>query len=440
MPKPKGVYRQHRCEMTRRNVALAVDWQGEDDGDMAVVTAGADMAWLVEIFTSLCQSSAGVARGFRIESQQSPMWRNGFVNERLTVVLEGCRKDMLLPESLLMIVKGRLERYVNGGHVDCYQLDDLLNLSKREPEKIFTPKPLPSAPPPAKKQKRSRKTKAPAATVPASSGAGTTATTPAASASGTNETTTEEPMANIYLRVPWYVAAYYRGREEGNQLTEWQPVKFADYTHEYDVMENNLRYMPEQVQSRNCYSQRAWNNILRGRCPDGTQTILRRNPDEWPSIQEVSTVIGAACHGKQSGSDYLCIQMPREVYYNKHVYRTTPDYCLSYDTAIYLSAMLTRKFCHEYLEWTDYRKEFCRRQGLKAKAIDTVEMFFTQFNFPAAILPTERESLRRYHTRWISNTRKRPAYHYNFEDKGFLEHISDDDRRRAEDRAKRYKL
>ena len=413
MPKPKGVARLVQPRHPLRNVALAVDWQGDNDDDITVVTAGADIEWLVEIFTSLCKSRHGIARGFRIESQQPPMWRNGYVNERLAVVLEGCRRDVLLSEGLLMIVKMRMERYVNGGHVDCYELDDLLNLSKRAPEKIITPKPVPTAELHKTKQRKRKKQKADGAPKD-------------------EESINTEEMANIYLRVPWYVAAYYRGRDENKPLSEWDPVEFADYTHEFSILENNLRFLPEQVQSRNCYSQRAWNNILHGRSPDGSKMILRRNPDEWPSIQEVSTLIGAACHGKQSGSEYLAIKMPREVFYNRHTYRTTANYCLSYDIGIYLSAMLTRKFCYEYLEWTEYRKEFCRRQGFRAKTIDIVEMFFTQFNFPAAILPTERESLRRYHTRWISNARKRPAYHYQFDDTGFLEHLSKEDLERVE--------
>lgn len=434
MAYPKCVSVSKLPRYPRRNVAIAVDM---DDEEIAVVTAGADMEWLVEIFTSLCGSSAGLARGFRIESRQPPKWRNGFANERLAVVLEDARKDVLLQESLLMILKGRLERYVNGGNVDCYDLDDFLNLSRRDPDRIFTPKPVAAAVLPEKKKRKGRESTVSDKVEPAADGP----------SPGINEAEpqkdnkqNEGDMAYIALRVPWYVAAYYRGREEDNQLSEWDPVEFSDYTHEYMVLENNLRYTPGQIQSRNCFSQRSWQNILHGKNPDGSRMIIQRNAKEWPTIQEVSTLIGAACHGKQAGSEYLLIRMPREVYYNKHVYRTTPDYCLSYDAGTYLSSMITRKFCYEYLEWTEYRKEFARKQGVKAKTIDIVEMFFTQFNFPVAILPTERESLRRMHTRWLTNAKKRPAYHYNFDDKDFLEHISDEDRKRAENRTKRYKL
>lgn len=424
MPKPKGVARLILPKRPLWNVALAVDWQGDDDGDITIVTAGACMEWLVEIFTSLCASASGIARGFRIESQLSPMWRNGYVNTRLAVILDGCRRDMLTPESLLLIVKIRMERYVNGGHVDCYRLDDLLNLSHRRPERIITPQPVASAPEPVKNQRRRKSQGAPMDAEPV--------------------TQQEEPkenkdeMANIYLRVPWYVAAYYRGREEDHQLTEWQPVEFADYSREFMIMENGLRYLPEQAQSHICYSQTAWNNILHGRRPDGGEVIIRRDPKEWPDTKEICTLIGKANHGRQSSSEYLAIKMPREVYFNKHVHRTNQTYCLAYDVAVWLSSELMRQFCYEYLEWTEYRKEFVRRQlGRKPKTNEIVEMFFTQFNFPPSILPTERESLRRMHTRWISSARKRPAYHYQFDDTTFLEHISDDERRRAEQHKKK---
>ncbi len=455
MPAPKHKSRLRPWPHPRRNIAMAIDWQGEDDRDVALLFAGADGDMLREVFTAFCGPNC-FASGFTIEPQRTARWRNGYVNDRLAVILHGSRQEMMLPESLMMIVKRRLEQYTNGGSVDCYWMDDFLNLSRRDPCRIITPRPLDTSVVKPVKQKR-KKTAEPTAKADELSPADafnhagqlsaivTTLADAIAEAVAERpkkrhkptELTEEEPMANIYLRVPWYVAAYYRGREEDKQLTEWQPVEFADYTHEYMVLENNLRYMPEQVQSHVCYSQRAWNNILHGRRPEGGEHLLRRNPDEWPSGREICSLIGVAYHGKQMGSEYLCIKMPREVYYNKHVHRTTPDYCISFDTGIFLASMLTRKFCCEYLEWTEYRKEFCRRQGLKAKMLDTVEMFFTQFNFPVAILPTERESLRRMHTRWLTNAKKHPAYHYNFDDQSFLEHISDDDLRRAEDRERR---
>lgn len=390
MAYPKGVSAIRPPRHPLYRVAMAVDWQGPHDDQLALLFAGAEMEWLKQIFTTMCGSSCGLARGFTIEMQRHPVQRNGYVNEYVAVVLEDRREQLMSVEGLMTIVARQLERQMNGGRVDVYDLDQFMNLHRRRTDKK-------------------------------------------------NETINKSEMANIYLRVPWYVAAWLRGREEDNQLTEWDAVEFADYTHEQMVLENNLRLLPEQVQSHNCYSQRAWQNILHGKHPDGGNVILRRDPTEWPNGKEICTLIGMAYHGKQAGSEYVAIRMPREVYINKHVYRTNAGYCLSYDVGAMLSSMLTRKFCYEYLEWTEFDKEFARRQGVKRKTIDTVERFFVQFNFPVAIQPTERESLRRMHTRWLANARKRPTFHYQFDDQSFLQHISDDDRRRAEDRARRRK-
>lgn len=417
MPKPKDVSRLRPVTRPKRHIAFALDFQGKDDDKPTLLFAGAEEEWLVALFKRYCNTPCGPIKGFTIERQHPPVWRNGYVNERLAVILDIREEGFLSAEGLMVIVKRQLADYTNGGYVDCYTLDDFLNLRGRQPEKIIEPQPIDTTVMTRKRRKSAPKKK---------------------KQTETNKVEKEEAdMANIYLRVPWYVAAYYRGREEDNQLTEFDPIEFADYSHEYMVLENNLRFMPEELQSRNCFSQKAWQNILHGKKPTGGEVIIRREAKDWPSGKEICTLIGAAYHGKQASSEYLCIRIPREIYCNKHAYRTNSCYCLSYDTGIYLSSMLTRKFCYEYLEWTEYDKEFARRQGIKRKTVETVERFFTQFNFPAAILPTERESLRRMHTRWLTNAKKRPAYHYNFDDNLFLEHISQEDREKAERRAKK---
>lgn len=412
---PKGVSRADMPKRPRRNVAMAIDWQGDGDDRLTFVFAGADVDMLRKVFEPLCASANGIATGFRIESQQSIRWRQGHVNDRLALILEGRREQMMEPDALMVVVRQLLLRQANGGYVDCYELDDLLNLSGRTPSLILKIDDNGCI-------KRKRRRQKAQDDDPAK-----------------DQKTNHKNMANIYLRVPWYVAAYYRGRDENRQLTEWDAVEFADYSHEYMVLENNLRLMPVTLQSQNCFSQRSWQNMLKGRKPDGSDIIVRRDPKQWLSPQEVCTLMGVACNVKQAGSDFLCIRMPREVYFNKHVHRTTPDYCLSYHIGVYLASMLTRKFCYEYMEWCEYDNEYARRQGVSRKTIETVERFFTQFNFPVAILPTERETLRRLHTRWTFNAKKRPAYHYKFSDTSFLEHISDDDRQRAEERKKKKK-
>ncbi len=238
-------------------------------------------------------------------------------------------------------------------------------------------------------------------------------------------------MANIYIKLPWYVTAYYRGLEEDKPLTEWDPIVFASYTHEYVVMVNNLRYIPEQNLSRLCYSQRAWDNILHGRRPDGGKVVLTRNPKEWPKAQEICTLTGVAFSSRMQAADYLCVKMPNEIWLNNKTYRTNPSYAFSYDIAQHFVRMLSQEFYHVFLDWVEQDERFCNRMGIHRKNIEVMERFLVQYNIPISVDSHDLETLRRMRNNWMKNAKKRPNDRVNF-NQVWKDHISDDELKRAE--------
>lgn len=391
-------------------MAFALDFQGDDDQEPTFVFVGADAEMLDTVFSPM----TALADGYSIEWQHPPVWRQRCPYHRLAVRFEGYHRKMAEPEELPIIIAGRIRPMLNGGNIDYYPLDVLLNIEGRDPEHII--------PLEAKRQevlqpkKRGRKAKV------------------NAEKEKCKEPITdkgEEDMANIYVRLPWYVAAFYRGLEEDNPLTEWQPYEFKEYTHEYVIMENNLRYIPEQNLSRQCYSQRAWNNILRGKTPDGTSTILRRDPTEWPDSSELCALTGTSNTGKMATCDYLAVKMPREVWLNKKVYRTNQGYAFSADNAQHFIKMLSQEFYHVFLDWVEQDERYCNRMGIHRKNLEVMERFLVQYNIPISVDSAEQDTLRRMRNRWIANAKKRPNDRVNF-NQVYLEHISDDDRRRAE--------
>lgn len=371
-----------------RNIAFAIDEQ--EGGELTVVFAGADEPMLTALFRHLC--AAGVAKGFRIDEQRPPQFAQGVVWERLGVTIEDYNERMASVEVLAVIIEGWIRRNVHVNLLDRYATDDLLNLRGHSPELLLNKKP--------KKKKKS-----------------------------TDKD--EEEMANIYLKVPWYVAAHFRGRDEDRQLTEWEPVKFTDFDHEYQIMVNNCRRIPEQNQSPQCWSQRAWNNILRGRKPDGSMLILNRNPEKWPDTNEMATLVGTKMTGRQHASDYLCIEMPREVWFNKRSWRTNACYSLPYDSAYYLTSVLTDKFCYEYTQWVTQDIRNAAALGFKRKQLEAVERYFVQYNFPDIIDPQLRESMRRQHNRFMQKGSAKPKCGLQF-GHAFLEHVSEEDQRRID--------
>ena len=397
------------------NIAFATDWQeggihpvgqpvtagngmgAERMGEMTVVFVGADEPMLAALFRYLC--AAGIARGFRIEEQRPPQFTQGVVWERLGVTLEGYDGRMASADVLAAVIESWIRRNVRVNLLDRYDIDDLLNLRGHTPELLL------NGEKPRKKKKSTDKD--------------------------------NEDMANIYLKVPWYVAAHFRGRDEDHQLTEWEPVKFTDFDHEFQIMVNNCRRIPEQNQSPQCWSQRAWNNILRGRKPDGSMLILNRDPGKWPDTNEMATLVGLKMSGRQHASDYLCIEMPREVWFNKRSWRTNSCYSLPYDSAYYMASVLTDKFCYEYTQWVTQDIRNAAALGFKRKQLEAVERYFVQYNYPDIIDPQLRESMRRQHNRFMKKGMSKPKFGLQF-GHAFLEHVSEEDQKKI-DENKRHK-
>lgn len=392
----------------RYNIAFAIDEQ--DDG-LEFTFAGAEEGTIRRLFEMLCAGGHGIADGFETEWTTPRLFRRETIYDRLEVRLTNWHRHSASVEVIALMIEQWLRRNVRTHFVDRYTIDDLLNITGHTPELMLNgEKP---------KKKKGRTAKA----VPA-------------------ETTeqTEETMANIYLKMPWYVACHFRGREEKRQLTEWEPVKFNDFNHEYRVLLDNCRRIPEQNQSPICYSQRAWQNILRGRKPDGSSLIINRDPAVWPDPKETATLTGVKMTPRHHASDYLCIEMPREVYVGDRAYRTNPTYCLDKDAAYFLSAMLQDRFAHEYTQFVEKDIRTAAALGFKRKGLEAAERYFVQYNFPDIIDPQLRESLRRQHTRLMERGHAKPRYMLQFDEgaEQFIEHVSEEDQRKI-DENKRHK-
>ena len=386
-PRKSNPVRDMRRDMLR-NIAFAVD---DADGEMSVVFAGATGELLTRLSSFLCKS--GAAGDFSVRHELPPVYRNGYVYDRQVVTFSGFDYHMMSADVLALMVERWFDENTHVLYLDRYRVDDLLNIRHHDPKKAINKR---------------------------------------------NEPKTikdKENMANIYLKVPWYVAAHFRGRDEENQLTEWDPVKFSDFDHEYQVLVNNLRNIPEQNQSPICYSQRAWKNILRGKTPDG-KMMITRDQTRWPDVKETATVTGCNPSPRHNSSDYLCIEMPREVYHCKRLFRSNEGYTLPTDSAYFLAKMLTDRFCYEYTQWYTADHRIALSQGFKRKQQESVERYYTQFNFPVAIDPKLRESMRRQHNRFFRRGHMKPSFGLQFSH-SFLEHISEDDKKKIEKNKKK---
>lgn len=240
-------------------------------------------------------------------------------------------------------------------------------------------------------------------------------------------------MNTIYLRLPQYVAAFYRGRDEDHPLQERDPVVFCEFSREHTVLASGLRIMPVDAQVRaHCYAQHAWNNMMRGRSPAGGMRIFNRDAAVWLDASEICTLEGGVRKDWQETFDYLCIGIPREVCIGNTVHRTNASYSLSLHDASALAYLLCNEFYMAVLDWLIQDRRFCNQKGIQRSRIESIERFLMRYNIPVSQNNKERETLRRQINRWLRKAYALQNDRMKFSDE-FFRHVSKDEMATMED-------
>ncbi len=211
----------------------------------------------------------------------------------------------------------------------------------------------------------------------------------------------EKNMANIYLRTSRYVAAFMRATGDGQSLPPTKPIELSPYTPEYVVLTNGLRIVPEQQQHRaSCYSQSAWQNMLRGRLPQGGKPIINRNPNDYLTYAEVCTLEAHTNKTKTDAYEFLCISVPREVLIDGKVHRVYRSHTLDTRAAQQLRQMFRATFIRTFLDFSTRNQVFAQTNGIHRSATEILERFLMEYDIPVSHDQNERSTLRRLIQRW----------------------------------------
>lgn len=217
----------------------------------------------------------------------------------------------------------------------------------------------------------------------------------------TSNLTTSNPMPKIYLRISRYVGAFLRACGDGQSLAMDEPVRFSPYTRAHVVLLNGLRIVPEEQQHRaQCYSQSAWQNMLRGRLPQGGKPIIVRNPDDYLTYAEVCTLEHLPNTTKTEAYEYLCISVPREAYIGGRVERVGKSHTLDTSAAKQLVKLLRQDFVRAFLEFMRNNEIFALSEGIERTNVEILERFMMRYDMPVSHDQKERETLRRLVVRW----------------------------------------
>mgnify|MGYP006873053177 CR=1 FL=1 len=202
-------------------------------------------------------------------------------------------------------------------------------------------------------------------------------------------------MANIYLRVPQYVAAFYRHRDFDNILTEFQPVSFEDFSFESTLIQCGMvDDSNKKILTVLCYSEQSWKNILKGKLPRGGKTVFMRVAGKWPTAREIVALEGRNLKQNEELFDYLCIALPKEIMTGGKMMKTPKTTSLDGQTAQRLANVLRNEFYQAYYEWVTQLKNQFERRGLTISKAECMERFYAQYDIPITPGTHQQESMR----------------------------------------------
>ena len=99
-------------------------------------------------------------------------------------------------------------------------------------------------------------------------------------------------MANIYLRLPLYLAEFYRGRNPKIQLGRDDVFCFPPQSEEWNIIRNGCAIMdPLKQRDRHCYCQQQWKQLMDGFTIDGKR--LMKPFVNGTAIEDIVTMINA---------------------------------------------------------------------------------------------------------------------------------------------------
>lgn len=201
------------------------------------------------------------------------------------------------------------------------------------------------------------------------------------------------------------MAQWYRGRLK-EPLTEFQPVVFSPYQTESAIMEADIMLVPEgQMDHTVCFSERMWKNILNGRKPQGGKALLKREPTEWPSMEEVNFLTNLSKNKKTDGYDYLCVAAPKAVRMGTSYKMVTTSFTLTAAGASELARYMKREFVRVMLHEICEEIALNDKRGLRREVMSCIDRFFYRNNICLGTNTKDRDTMRRMATRWMEDAK-----------------------------------
>ena len=215
-------------------------------------------------------------------------------------------------------------------------------------------------------------------------------------------------MANIILRLPYYVACFMRNPSTDISLKPNETYVFSPYTDEYNLMAHALvRTNLTDYISSPCFSEQMWQRMRNGygigKCFSSKPVARPIAENDALSDASVSHLSGVSFGNREGFGDYLYISMPKEVVSSSgggKIIRTNKSFSLQRMAATQLAGMMKRRFRYSLMEYMRGDNRFCQHHHIKRSVMESISRFMTKYDIPYSPDKNEILLLKRLYYRW----------------------------------------
>lgn len=204
---------------------------------------------------------------------------------------------------------------------------------------------------------------------------------------------------NCYLRVPHYVGSYLRNRSESNPLKMGEPIFIHAFSYVWQVF---MAYLIDnsqmKVSSSYVFSDRQYKAMMDGFSISdglvGKDRIMCKETDRLDD-DRVYRLAGLKTKNQQVSSEYIAIQLPKEVVKRDRLCKVTDQWMLSDYGASTVRGMLTDEFWATMNLYFDKAKEYSAAKKACLTNADIFERFMLRYDISCGQNRVELDNLKR---------------------------------------------
>lgn len=223
-------------------------------------------------------------------------------------------------------------------------------------------------------------------------------------------------MAKMYIRVPHYVAAFFRNRNEFKPIEVGKPVSVDNIPVLWDMLMSGIVRNPnERLVKEGCFCERMWRKMLRGQYLFMHEGKIDRDPHVHLTDAEVRELCGWEATDRSDNSEYLCIKLPPYVYQYGRQIATDGQWQLASFTCKAFKGYVRDYFWDCALRYVDAFVKAGDKLGVKHSQAEGFERFLARYDVRTGGSEKDMKTLKRGYFRRVKT---QDAKQYDFVDFG----------------------